>query len=749
VAAVAALLSGAYVTGAIVQSQSVQKEQASVKDFYAAEKGIEYAFLEAQNHGWDWKTHTIGDASVLNSNGTPGVTLGGAAYNPASGCYEVPSPSGLVQIKSYADPTRNYETWVLSRSGSKIIRFKLTRRSMYKYLYYYPAAKAFTWMNIDGRGVGGIYVNGNISLLSTTFTNITELSTNPSSGISKYNFNYIAPYKLDEMLGGAGSRDGRAPLPASVSPYIYSPTNPYPWQNGNWPPYAFPPYDWWNVNRHFYADPASGYNFPAATVNGVNLPISLDTSWNWTKYSSSSLSEVPVRFYSSDGALATDAYWANLATKVPGGANYFDQDFWTTKTYQRTSSTVPVKFLNTVNQWDDWTNWLNSTGSALRGIVKTGVDGYSNTPVSIEANYSRLAKTGGLYIGKDISGNLDIWLNGNKIDSLPSWITDNVQFFNTVRPKIVSGSPTRENVLQLDIANSLTSSQIPANGIIYIAHKNLRLVNGAKLPMSLTVVSPYNIYIKGNYNTDAAWQPAAVISNSLVYTLSNDFVDYADLPATIYPREYPYELQYVNLANFVLGDTDRLRNLEIECQNFFGLGSSFDLHSAGSQPADLNALQTKIRNKYNADYTANMPNRVSSDVAMKVAIASPYEPQGYQLERWTKEAWGPVSVPGYTRSLTITGAFIKLAGFWSPSRDVPDDQSSRKRTGRANLAGLNPSPMVHNGTVYTSVTPYLKYDERFATPSGTPSSDFFSGSQAIWQEIANSDFNFTHHLPGT
>lgn len=761
VAVVLSTLSAAYVTSSIVQSQAVQREKDSLKSFYAAERGVEYAFVESRNHGWNWHIAAVdktdsdgdGDISELNSLGNPGVTLTGAAYNVTTGCYELQTPSGLVEVKTYADPDKNYETWVLSRSGSKIIRFKLTRRSLYKYFFYYPTDKYFGYFNIDGKGVGGIYVNGNIALHSTIFTNITELSTNKTGAISKYKFQYNAPYILDDKIG---TRDGKAPLPSLDPGHIYSVTNPYPWQISSWPPNAWLPYDWWNVARHFYYDEATNYKYKVATVNGTDLPITLNTAWNWDKYSGTDKSanpvgspELSVQFYDKDGNLATAAYWSSLESTYT--ASYFDPAFWDTKTYQRTSETVSVNYLNTDKQANDWIAWLDpdtGPGKNLNGIVKEKSTGaYDTAVLNIEANYSQLAKENGLYIGKDGGGNLDVWVNGSETDTLPSWIADNVEFFNTVRPKVVSGSPTKENVLQLDIQASLTSSQIPNNGIIYISHKNLRLVNGEKLPRSLTVVSPYNIYIKGNYNTHSDWQPAAVISNSLVYTLSNNFNDPQHLPATIYPREYPYELQYVDLRNFPQpSDTPSQREtkliaLEQECENFFGLASNFDIHSTGSQPADLSVLQTKIRQKHNADYTNNMPNRVNSDTIMKVAIASPYEPTGYQLERWCRESWSTES--SYSRQLTIKGAFIKLGRSWSDSSDVPS-QYNNKRTGTQNLAGLDPITMEHSPRLICDVNPFLEYEEQFAT-GGTPPGDLPAGSQSVWQEIASNDYNFSHH----
>jgi len=790
-ASVALILSIAFVGKGIQERFLSRRYSDSLVALYAADKGIEYAFIETQNHNWSWSTHKVDTLDVDNDQDTTEliprfappnpapetlptgfVTLTGGSYDFGTGCYRVSTSSGLIEVKTYTDPNKPDETIALCRSTSgssprisRILKYRITRRSLYQYLYFYPSDKTFSSMTIDGgvddsgNKLGRIYVNGSIWMHNSTFTNMTELSTKTTGSILKYNFPYSAPYKLDAVIGGA--RDGGAPLPSLTGSHIYSASNPYPWQSGNWPPSSWPPLDWWNVNRHFYYDPATSYTYQAATVNGTNLPVTLSHSWDWTKYNYANPGdEVAVQFYDVNGNPATQAYWNNLAASVTGGASYFDTAFWSNKTYERTSNTVPVNFLNTGNQWTDWQNWLNGGGSALKGVVKTGSDGYNAALASISSTYSTAARTNGLYIYYYSWGGWNyyyVYFNGQYSygyslpGSLTSWITDNVQFFNTVRPKDRSyptdGVVDKETVLQLDIGASVR----PNNGIIYIdgyngtgyKAKNVRLVNAARLPSGgLTVVTPYNIYIKGNYNTDSAWQPAAVISNSLVYTLSNEFNDPQTLPATIYPREYPYELKYLskltacydnngNLkSDYIPGD---LQLLEDESKSFFGL-SSFDIRT--TPPANTSALTTAIRQKYNQEYISSMPNKVTANTTMNVAIVSQYEPQGYQLERWRKESWSSDSST-WSPTLTITGAFLKVPS-WSTYSDVPSTYLN-KRTGGANLVGLDPITMQSAYTTYT-INPTLRYEKAFATT--TPPGDFFAGSQSSWEEV----FDFDHHI---
>ena len=753
VAMVISVMSAAYISGSLVLNQSVQREKAGLQSFYTAEKGIEYAYIESQNNNWNWRTHQVaatdldgdgkindlipaGTAPTVTLNTTRGgkqsyVAIAPAADPTCPSCYRIYSANGTLQteLKTYADPQTPDQTLVLARNAagsvSRIIKYRITRRSMYRYYYYYPKDTAFGGM-FDGKGAGGIYVNGNIGLGNAAFNNITELSTNANGSIYLTYGQYAAPYSVDNRIGGI---DGKGPLYTLINGiYIYSLTNLYPWGTG------WPPGDWRNVNSHFSGS--------AGSVNTVALPRTLSTSWQWSKYSGAGIpgSERPVQFYDANGKLASDDYWKSLQTQY--GENYFDPSFWSNKTYQRTPAAVSVKYLNTAQQANDWNAWLNSTGINLKSVVREkSSGGYDTVAPNIQASYSDLAKTAGLYVGQDSLGKTQVYLNGKNLgSSLPAWIADNVQFFNTVRPKVDSnGVPVKENVLQLDIS-AIPSGQVINNGIIYIASKNLRVVNASKLPASLTIVSPYNVYIKGGYNTDTAWQPSAVITNSLLYFLSDNFNDPTkNLPANIYPREYPSELQWIDLSKFTPGKTENMQALETEIKRFFGLSPTFDISSSKNQPADLSQLQSRIRSQYTSDYQSLMPDKASS-TTFNLAVASPYpyNISGYQLERWTGSA-----IPA------MKGAFLQLPSTWAKddygnpiSPDVPANYIGRrpdyngKIIARPNNSGQDPATDPNNSAILAR-NPSSEYEDKFI--SQRPPGDFFVASQALWEET--SDFN--------
>lgn len=509
-------------------------------------------------------------------------------------------------------------------------------------------------------------------------------------------------------------------------------------------------------------------------VNGVEIPQKFSdisglsgTTWDWDKYEGTdkaSLSSEPdVQFFDANGNLADNTYWDALTLKY--GAGYFDPAFWSEKKYKRDSETVTVDYVNTIaldgdqSKINAWKSYLED--NELDTIIhEKNTGGYNTDIPNIQTYYSTLAKEDGFYFGND-----GIWLNGGSPSSLPCWVSDNVEFFNTVRAKDRTGDGTadRENVLDFDILGQVEcQGELPNNGIIYVADKSLRLKRASKLQRGLTIISPYNVYIKGsfnNYNNDESWQPAAIISNSWVYFLSSNFNDPQDLPATIYPREYPYELQYVDLDNFIPGDRDKLERLEADCENFFGLDSSFNISSPGHQLANTDELVSEIRSVYQTQYANSMPN-YASDTEVYAAIASPYDISDTQynttnvnmLERWQTASGNPVK-------LKIMGAFTKLPGSWAAVSDAPGVYH-RPRAGITNCADPTkcPDPMVHYTGEGTSIfvtrkfkscdenatvgNPCFEYEDRFGNANNWPPGGFFAGSQERWEQSTD----FDHHI---
>lgn len=780
VAMVVFVFSGAYITGALVQSNAAQRQKASLQSFYLAEKGIEYAYIEAKNHGWNWITHDVAaapDYGLTVKNPPPSSALfpSSSPFDAEGNYIAYSSSSATVRVKAYSDPDPGHtnEIIVLSQatSGSytRLLKFRISQRSLYRYFYYYPTSHTFgSSPTFDGGWAGGIYVNGNIILSNPNLKNITELSTNALGIISVANSKYLAPYRLDDSAKIPGvesvNRGGAAPFPSLISPHIYSSTNLYAWWGSAdiWPPAA-----WRKVDSHFYS---------SGKINNVDLPRTLDTNWSWEKYSYSYPDYTPpsgeqsVRFYDANGTLAPQSYWDSLESDY--GASYFDPDFWQDKTYKTNypaKTTVEVNYFNSAAQAEAWKNWLagktykdiNNQDQPLDNVInEKSTGGYDINIPDIQASYSQLAKAQGLYIGAD-----GAWLNGNAVSlaELSAWLNPGVQFFNTVRPHCntstgsctsANHNATKEKIIQLDVGTmrSASAGWESFNNIVYVDYidvdnntaadyNGVRLVNATELPAGgLTVVSPVNVYIKGDYNTQN-WQPSAVITSSLIYALSNNFADPQDLPATLSSRESPYETNYLSqLTKFSnstdWADTDKLAALEAECKKFFGLNNGFTIGNVTSA-ADV---QSRISSYYNTQYEAQKPNTVASNTTMNVALTSPYfclsdEAEIYALERW---AGG--------KTLTIKGAFIKLYESWAAKNDVPSIYNY-KRTGGPNDKGVNPDPMQnwYTGVILGSPRLFFVYEERFADSSKRPSGDFFAGSQPRWQELSATSENFNQH----
>ncbi len=269
--------------------------------------------------------------------------------------------------------------------------------------------------------------------------------------------------------------------------------------------------------------------------------------------------------------------------------------------------------------------------------------------------------------------------------------------------------PVMENVLQFDMARLINScpDQKPQNNIIYVAHKNLRLVNAAKLPPGgLTVVSPYNIYIKRNYNTDADWQPSAAITNSLVYTLSEDFNDPQTMPMTYEHAVYPYSLEYQDF----LDDYASGARYPAELPVYPAGGLTPEWVKANLNGDQQLTLLESGEYYYELDNEPYMTNRTTRDTTYKIAIVSPEDTYPYELERWVAQR-------------TVEGAFILLENPWSDTNDIQ-------------------STNYYSSRMTWKPDSQYNYETQFTTSSGRPAGDFFAGSSSWWEQV--SDFN--HHI---
>lgn len=238
---------------------------------------------------------------------------------------------------------------------------------------------------------------------------------------------------------------------------------------------------------------------------------------------------------------------------------------------------------------------------------------------------------------------------------------------------------------------------------------SVRIINAGILPENgLTIVTPHNIYVQGSFNldysrdkengsphsdaydyyksvhggsdTDYVWHPAALIStNRLIYTVSDDFNTYImsrtslnDIAPINYWRpdnsyNYPYSLRdpyflatYLNSKGLTgagapqtVRDFFTAHNLilpsEWTVDNIQSLMDTSVYPDAGTAQS---SLLYAGEGQYDIDTASRQPNLVTHDVVYNTALVSPFDPQGYTLERWRQDS--------YLKNRFITGSFIQL-----------------------------------------------------------------------------------------
>lgn len=336
------ILSGAYVASIIVQKLSVESQRESQDDFYAAQKGIEYAYLEVMDNP-DFITHYYqeGDttkalktvavnqrpASLLLSNIDSRIKIDPSASSNTYGCYLVPFGLKNIAVKVYND-INSGDTIILSRypadsAVATVLKYRLTHKSLYKYFMFYHLPDT-GWNTAGGKysgkvmtisgantNVGGIQVNGDIILSGGAFNNLSELSC--GSNADKGQIYYYKDRQFDEPMQWDFYK-----WDSAEKRYTTSDSN----INGQAtiPRFEYPPYDFqyplgydyvlgldgmWrgmfhNPAMHIYGNdrtndwPSDAYGPVSSgwtSIQGISLPKILpacdnnnDCNWSWDKY---------------------------------------------------------------------------------------------------------------------------------------------------------------------------------------------------------------------------------------------------------------------------------------------------------------------------------------------------------------------------------------------------------------------------------------------------------------------------------
>lgn len=871
VMAVLFILSSAYLIYAITENRASQRERWAQEAFYAAEEGIAYAVAESRAQAdYEWFTHnsaTVGDiyqgTPAIQSwlNLIPAPTFDGiydiATGQQETGLYHIPGRNFLV--KTYPDPIFPGVTVIRSVGqifqgatvvAQRAIEYRLTRTSMFQYFMFFASSQYFglpVRTIYDAGGLGGIRVNGNISLYGPDFRNLTTLTcsgyfktpnssmyADPASYDSRYWDNTTKSYKT---YSSADPRynDGKAEWPRET----YIPA----WNFGN---YDYSTYPFWNIDDCFQVDLAFDYNNNIrAKINGVNIPTRLgdgyaDAYYNWKMYgggSSTVTFEVTPEVLQALGVVDATALYNKMNayrwTGIRNEADWLNTDF----EYGRGLNTsedskyVKVNYLDTQQpgQVKYWNELLAdpdqdpSTLDALTEVVADANAGIKAIKTSlIDTKKKKDAKEAGVYI-RDYDLNYSDWDNNfyqpyqksynNWFDTVyvpwvksgvvlswvnnvfvpwlethpygqPTWqewlnqysafiaanpmpvapeysgveyveqktVTNPLSacsevkwFYNCVRPPKQGSVPKRTKVLEIDVEKMMDLGLAPKNGILYVdlrdtnsygganADYSVMLVNAEKLsPGGLTVVSPSSVYIKGNYNTDTERQSSAIITNSLIYTLSDKFKypgshreDLAYMPMPYHYIQYPNSTSYDDfLTNYVPHLNTRMTNWTTQFPDdpppnpdtaTNVLANWIKAHLTGSEISQiLNAGEDQYDSKHDKTSGPNIMADQAGNTTYNVAMITPYDPQGYNLERWGG------------KNRVIQGAFLQL-----DSSEIPATKDAAQKGNN----GYIPSTYSHGYVISDGTYSYL-YEPRFGqTNPDRPPGDLYGGYPSSWVEV--------------
>jgi len=480
-------------------------------------------------------------------------------------------------------------------------------------------------------------------------------------------------------------------------------------------------------------------------------------------------------------------------------------------------------------------------------------------PMRLEVNYAERAEEGGISITTSINSAWTQWqqtridmirryfrgeiTREEFIDMYLTWLQSNPaparyvsnnpisdvttvdNFYNTTRPARASEytwqgnlfdkfpeyswMPARTKVLTIDVAalnEKIENENLSFNGVVYVESADysdtaydysVRLINAGVLPEAgLTVVSPHNIYVQGNFNLDNTipddgtsldardyqaiqdymathssegysqddftWHPAALISTQrMVYTLSDSFND---------PQQLPLSYDYWNRDTrdyypYCLDDAEFLED-HVPAPSSSSLPQTvktfFDNHPELTPPSswswdwintnldvdtypEANDVRKSLLDAGNAAYQtgaeALMPNRVEKDTTYNTAIVSPYDPQAYILERWH-------DTNGAKKKRNIVGAFIQLEDVFRSSVPLSYQAANAQgvyvykvtsgtdRWGRYNYAYYWHGNQPHNRSTYWPSYKYA-YEVNFADRSGDSSDEQSSSADFLAGSIGS------------
>ncbi len=201
------------VAGAVLFKMNVSEKRfmSSVEDvqkaIYLAEEGLALAYAELREQGVDWFNYQIGpDGETLVPRilaQIPNPRIKGAQLDPTTRDY-LPLGDDRVRVRVYKDEDDNI--WAVSRAEVngvvRIVRASMVYGSLLEFFHFYNRGHVFGGdVRFDGKGMGKIYVNGNIKFNGRVyFIDVPMLSTNSAGRIYVQTDNKRPPYVGDHHI---------------------------------------------------------------------------------------------------------------------------------------------------------------------------------------------------------------------------------------------------------------------------------------------------------------------------------------------------------------------------------------------------------------------------------------------------------------------------------------------------------------------------------------------------------------------
>ncbi|MFH1061791.1 MAG: hypothetical protein V1747_02765 [Candidatus Omnitrophota bacterium] len=200
----------------LTDNKTVARDNDGARALSNAERGIAYAYFEANKMGWDWYTHEWNGSKKKLIPIPPAqrvLTRADLSFNSDK---FVEHNSGSFMLKAYPDATRENDTVVVSMGicgkERRVLMYYLTRRGIYDFFIYTP----YDLDLYDAVGHhpllngGGIHSNGDIHIDSyMRLEDISELSAGASGNIYYEGSQYIPPYYADRL---DSVMDGKSPI---------------------------------------------------------------------------------------------------------------------------------------------------------------------------------------------------------------------------------------------------------------------------------------------------------------------------------------------------------------------------------------------------------------------------------------------------------------------------------------------------------------------------------------------------------